>query len=135
VIPRVQFSHWLSTDEVSIDTEINNIDAGYLAYVSGGVAVLADATDETKPAQFLVIGTNKARVGGRYNKVKIESGVTVSAGDRLYLSAITPGTVTNVAPSGSGNIIQIVGFAIADGTGAGGTVDAIININYDYTVV
>ena len=51
------------------------------------------------------------------------------------MSATTPGTVTNTAPSGSGNIVQVIGFAKANGTGAGGTVDAIININYDYTIV
>lgn len=32
---------------------------------------------------------------------------------RVFLSAVTPGTATSTAPSGSGQVVQRVGFAVA----------------------
>lgn len=106
-----------------------------MASVGAGKAILADATNQTKPALFFVSGTNKVKTGGRHATLKIETGITISAMDRLWLSKTTPGAVTNVPPAAAGNIQQLIGYAMANGTGAGGTVDAAININYDYTLI
>jgi hypothetical protein len=127
----------LSEDKASfaVNTTTNNISVGYIVHVTDGVAQLADATDDTKPAHAICVKSGRASTSGRHQTVKIETGITISNGDRLYLSKTTAGTVTNVAPSTPGNIIQIIGYARADGTATGGTVDAIVNINYDYTLI
>lgn len=86
-------------------------------YVDAGVlkARKASAVDNTKPAEGFVDSTVilgaqcVVYFGG--NIISGFEGLTVDA--ILYLSAITPGSVTNVAPTGVGKIIQQVGRALS----------------------
>ena len=74
----------------------------------------ADATTAGKKAVGFVLdsctsGSDAAvYFEGQNNQL---SGLT--AGQTLFLSATTPGGVTATAPSGSGNIVQVVGRAIS----------------------
>ena len=43
---------------------------------------------------------------------QIETGVTLSVGDVLYISATEPGNLTNVKPAGESNLIQNIGKAV-----------------------
>lgn len=124
--------------QLNIDTLTNNVSSGYLAYIdSNGNAAKANATSASTPAVGLVIISGDASTGtlqnvGRHPAVYIETGITITKGNILYLSKTSIGTVTNVKPAVGGNIQQVIGIAKANGTGVGGTVDTVFNINMDY---
>ena len=50
----------------------------------------------------------------------IEGTLVIAAGDKLYLSVTTAGTVTNVAPSTAGQFLVYLGIAKSGGTGGSG---------------
>ena len=52
----------------------------------------------------------------------IESTITVTGGNVVYLSATEAGKITNVAPSTATQVVAELGFATANGSGVGGTV-------------
>lgn len=73
----------------------------------------ASAADATKPAHGYV---KEAVTSGGNATVYTDgflpgSGLTI--GSKYFLDATNPGTVTTTPPSGSGNIVQAVGVAIA----------------------
>ena len=89
---------------------------GDFVYISAlDVVTQADATDNTKPAELLIIEKPTATTAtcvstGDHN---IFSGLT--SGSIYYLST-TPGAITTTPPNGSGNIVQEVGVAISTTT-------------------
>ncbi|HEY9658775.1 MAG TPA: hypothetical protein V6C65_10015, partial [Allocoleopsis sp.] len=77
-------------------------------------AVLADATDNTKPAHGVVIAPSGIAVGA-FGEVMLCTGLTTSIsgstiGTQYYLS--TAGNVQSARPSAAGSIIQGVGFGL-----------------------
>lgn len=101
---------------LSIPTS-ENLAAGAMVNLYNNATVLtarnANATDATKPAIGYVLAatTSPANatvyfIGNTNNGV---SGLTI--GGAVFLSASTPGGVTNTAPSATGNLVQRVGNA------------------------
>lgn len=86
------------------------------------------AAQATSAANSRVVGvasaTNTAKVLGIVNCL-IETSITISAGDVVYLSAAEAGKVTNVAPSTATQVVAELGIARANGSGAGGNVDIV----------
>ena len=79
------------------------------------VASLSDATDGTKPCKAINTGGDiTAGDTGRFNLagalVSVFSGLTIGA---TYYLATTPGLVTAVAPTISGNVVQTLGYALS----------------------
>ena len=114
-------------DSVSyVDKSGGTLVKGMPIYFSaaGGV-MLADASDTSKEARGFCISTDgsnaQVRASGAIADVPIESGITITFGQTIWLST-TAGYVTNVMPGG-GNLEQELGVSTAAGTRAGGTVD------------
>ena len=121
--------------QLSIDTTTNSVAPGYLAYIdANGNAAKANATSIATPAVALAISDGTLQMCGRFSAIYIEAGITITKKNILYLSKTSIGTVTNVKPSVGGNIQQVIGIAKANGTGVGGTVDAVFNITMYYVV-
>jgi hypothetical protein len=76
---------------------------------------LADATDDTKPCHGVCNTVGTSTIGDTLEIVMpnayVKSIGGLSPGTIYYLST-TPGIGTNVAPSGSGNIVQAIGLAL-----------------------
>lgn len=90
--------------------------AGDLIYMSSTPeAFKADANAEAKEAiGFVLAGITAAATGTAYFGSGVISGLTsLTAGARYYLSATTPGGITTTKPSGTGDIIQQIGFALS----------------------
>jgi len=64
---------------------------------------------------------------GQRRALKFEASLTLTVGDEIYLSATTAGSVTNVAPATSGQVIQTLGV-IDDLTVAGNTYNGGANL-------
>lgn len=68
---------------------------------------------------FVLIGGEsvggKVRITGRVDNGLVQTGITISDGDTLYLSTTEAGTVTNIEPPG---IAQIIGICIHTSTGS-----------------
>jgi len=99
-------------------TDTGSCTDGQLAYLgSDGILYPAIGTDSTSFAICVVLSTtaNKVRLVGRCNGVPVETGITLTVGDRLFLSDSEPGKVTNVVPGG--DVVQYIGSCIEeDGT-------------------
>lgn len=85
-------------------------------WLDGGIAKVrkADASTSGKEANgFVIAPFNALQLATVYfeGKNDVLSGLTI--GSNLYLSAITAGTATATPPSGSGNVVQRIGKAIA----------------------
>lgn len=112
------------------DTEINGLGSTYtngeataitrgqLVYVSTtDTVMLADASSNNDEARAVgavvnnsVAASGSAIIGSHgLFRVRFESGLTLTAGQEIFLSASTAGSATNVSPSASGNIIQSLG--------------------------
>lgn len=90
--------------------------AGNLIYLNGsGQALKADANTEAKAAiGFVLAGITNAATGTAYFGSGIITGLSsLTPGARHFLSATTPGGITPTVPSGSGDIVQCVGYAIS----------------------
>lgn len=103
-------------------------DLGYISASDTAVKAIATAMSTA-----IVIGANEGTSGsmtvaGVIENQNVEAGITILAGERLYLSDATAGTVTNVAPSASGSVIAPVGVAKAGNGGAGNDVKMILQI-------
>lgn len=104
----------VGADAVSV-TASENLAAGDLVNIhnsSGAKARKADATSSGKEAHGFVLS---AVTSGNPATVYFEgsnTGVTGLTPGKQYLST-TAGLATSTAPSGSGNVVQIVGFATA----------------------
>lgn len=111
----------------NIDTTA--VDVGDLCYVdSNGEAAAAIATGITTAAEMVAIeigraanGTGQARLNGYVQSVNVEAAAPAFVvGALLYLSDSEAGTVTGVQPD---PLYQVVGRALTDQPGPGGTVD------------
>jgi hypothetical protein len=79
----------------------------------------ANATDSTKPARAICSKIDGVLTGqwGEFFMLGVANYFTgLTPGTPFYLSATTSGVITNVAPTGAGNIIQPVGFALDAGS-------------------
>jgi len=105
--------------------------AGMPVYISAENTLSpADATGGTKPTVAICRTTDGTtatiRQSGVAKDVLTVGSADISAGDRVYLST-TAGKVTKTPPSGSGNVIQFLGWALTDE--ASGKIDLLLNIN------
>lgn len=131
------WSEFLTTvTDALTDDSAATLTAGMAVYISGASAVsLADATDTTKPCVGFCDSTNgttaQVRNAGKIQSVPVV-GSAVSAGDKLFLSE-TAGSLTKDAPTTSGAIQQIVGYALTNE--AASVVDVLISINPNYVEV
>ena len=86
---------------------------GQLVYIGGGnIAIPSISTNLATCATAFVtlIGTvGKVRMSGYVTGGRVQTGITISPGDTLYLSATEAGNVTNISPSG---ITQVIGTCI-----------------------
>lgn len=94
---------------------------GYVAYVSSNNTMTKAKADAMSTSR--VFGANAGTVG-TMNVVGtttcwFEPSLTLAAGDLAYLSASTSGMLTNVAPSGSGQVVAKVGVVLDTSTYAG----------------
>lgn len=86
----------------------------------------ASAANITTSNTVLGIARNSAVTGGtvlvdRFGGLTVlpESGITISTGDICWLSAVTSGAITNVAPGGSGQVTLVLGYAKQGSAGPG----------------
>jgi len=91
---------------------------GYFGYMSGNSVVSLALADTLVHAS--VMGANQ-NVSGTMDilgavSVFFETGLTLAAGNRVYLSAATSGMATNVAPSTVGQVVAKVGLIIDQST-------------------
>ena len=103
--------------------------AGNCAYMTTTNSTVDD-TDADAIATGVFVGVYEGTAGsittlGQVNAVSVETGITIVAGDRLYLSTEL-GACTNVAPTGSGDVVAEIGVAIDGNGGAGVDVKALI---------
>jgi len=105
------------------------MDAADLVYISGYNAgdespeiTLADADDPAKAATHVLLAGIADGATGEAAEWAVLAGDTsgLAVGDKLYLSATTPGGWTDTAPTGADQIVQVVG--IVKTVGASGTV-------------
>lgn len=106
--------------------------AGMVVYLSAVDTVhLANATDATKPAMAVCRTTDgttaKVKMMGIAKGVVTVGAADIVAGNLIYLSTIA-GKVTKTAPTGAGNIRQIIGRAIT--AESAGKVDIMLAIDY-----
>jgi hypothetical protein len=77
----------------------------------------ANATNNTKPAYGFVTSTDHVSGAGLFCEVTLGigliTGVLGLAPPQRYFLSTTDGVITNVAPAAAGNIVQVVGFALA----------------------
>ena len=75
----------------------------------------ANATDATKPAVgFVSSAVTSPAAATVYFPGQIVTGVSgLTIGAAVFLSAATPGGVSSTAPSGSGNLVQPIGYALS----------------------
>jgi hypothetical protein len=96
------------------------VNAGQLCYVgTNGDATAAIVTAINTAAEMVAIeigiatdGSGQSRLSGYVEGVEVETGITISVGDLLYLSSTDAGTVTNVETS---PLSQVVGKALSNG--------------------
>ena len=86
----------------------------------GGIckARLASATDATKPtrAYCTIPAGVAAGAFGEFNVLGASSIYSGLVPGTPYYMAVTPGAITAVAPSGGGNLVQPVGYALSTTT-------------------
>jgi hypothetical protein len=107
--------------QTGFDTTTNLVTSGQLGYLTT-TANRVQKGIATSLAASLVFGANEGTSGkmtteGTIEAMKAEPGITIAAGDRLFLSAVSAGTATNVAPSTVTQVVVPVGYARTAGTG------------------
>lgn len=89
-------------------------DAGEVHYLGSATSVEANASTEATGSGMLVVVTDaedRSELLAR-GVVRVSTTLTTSAiGDKVYLNT-TAGTVTTTAPTGSGNVVRIVGHVV-----------------------
>lgn len=114
---------WVEGVGSSENVIISNIDTssvwtGCICYIdSGRVAQPAiassDVTTKAEIGATVTPGGNRAAVVvGTLSSVRIESGISITTGDPLYLSTSEAGTVTNIKPD---ILVQDIGRALSSG--------------------
>lgn len=116
--------------QTGFDTTTNSLGNGDLGYLTTTANRVQKAI-ATSVAAATVIGANEGVAGsmtthGTIGAQNVESGITVTAGDRLFVSATEAGTVTNVAPTTAGQVVAQVGVARAGNGGAGNDVSMLL---------
>jgi hypothetical protein len=99
-------STWLSWNSVRDSIDTQGCDVGRLVYLKPDLTTgYAICTTKSTFAIGVVIqeglaitGSGKIKLFGRVDSVPVEPGITLSPGDRLFLSNSDAGSVTNVAP-------------------------------------
>lgn len=102
-----------SGDFVELNVSENNIGIGACLGYSYGNIVLSN-TDSASIilCSFLALET------GTGNKKLLTRGLirndiwSFTSGDNIYISNSTPGLLTNIVPSNSGDIVQLIGIAL-----------------------
>jgi hypothetical protein len=102
-------SRVMTTSEAVVAGDVVNIHNS-----TGPKVRKADATNDTKPAQgFVLAGAGAAASVTVYPEEAVISGLTgLTPGDRYYLTT-TAGLISNTPPSGAGNVVQEVGYALS----------------------
>lgn len=117
----IQFNSTPSTNlsasgNIFLATAGENLAFGDIVYIkSDGKLWKADADASTLfPAQFMAIATISADAVGKFLHTGFarNNSWTWTVGGPVYLST-TAGGITQTAPSGSGNCIQVLGFALS----------------------
>lgn len=119
----------LGVTQDGFDTTTNAVTDGLLGYLTTTANQVQRAI-ATSLVASRVFGANEGVVGsmtiaGTIENQLIEAAITIAAGDRLYLSAVTAGAVTNVPPP----IVMFVGYARTAGTAPGGTVSMLLELD------
>lgn len=117
-----QSGRWESVQAIRDEIDTISCNVGQLAYLgTDGAVYPAIATSNLTLASCVVLqvgyrvdGSGQVRLYGVADDVPVEPGIVVSTGDQCYLSANTPGTITNLIPA---NFPQYVGRSITDSTG------------------
>ena len=141
-------SEWSQTLKYGFAVEFTdgsggNASVGHIACQSGaGTAALATAHGTSYPAIGFCVGGSGSGFrhislgAGLIDRCKVEDNITISAGQKLYLSTGTglkAGRVTNVSPSYPGSISQFVGRAWNDMDTVKKEVIVIQHIEWNYT--
>lgn len=106
-------------DTLSVITS-ENLAAGDLVNVYNNAGALnarkADATADKEANGFVIVGSTSPAANTVYftGLDAFQSGFT--PGDRLFLSAVTPGKASATPPSAAGQYSQQVGFAVSAST-------------------
>jgi hypothetical protein len=100
---------WKSLDEIAgftvIDIDTTGTNVGDICYIdAAGDPALSIATAATTAAHFCVrvvgtAGEGEGIITGYATNIKVETGITISVGDRIFLSDSEAGKVTNVQTS------------------------------------
>ena len=98
--------------------DVGSCTVGQMAYMDDtGVLQPAISGDSTTFATCVILTTSpkKVRLVGKCDDVQIETGISLSVGDRLFLSATEAGKVTNVIPPGEkiqylGSCVEVTGL-------------------------
>lgn len=113
-ISRGQLVYISDTDEVSLAIAASNNN------LANPIGVVKDATIDSGLTG--IIGSN-----GVF-QVRFESGLSLVAGQEVYLSSTTSGAATNIRPATAGNIIQPIGI-LKDILSYNGTSNFIAEVN------
>jgi len=89
-------------------------DLYYLDALGGWSAADADSTSSSTGMLAFALGSSPSE-GMLVRGYIINSGFSTTTGDIVYVSTTAGGGVTTTAPSGSGDVIRIIGYSI-DGT-------------------
>jgi hypothetical protein len=103
-------------------------DAGYISANSTLTKAIATAMSTSR-----VFGSNEGTAGtmtvaGVIDNQNVDAGITILAGEALYLSKALAGAVTNVAPIAVGEVVAELGIAQAGNGGAGADVKMLLQI-------
>lgn len=92
----------------------NEVIAGDLVYFDGTNWKDADATDNTKFAEAVVVNSTKSGEVGVLCRscLIVDTDAPYTQGNSQYLSA-TAGNITATRPTGAENLVQIVGYALS----------------------
>ena len=106
----------------------------YHTTAAGTVDLATAAADAPAARAFGVVvdasvdstATGAIAIVGQRRILLFEAGLTLANGEEAYLSATTPGSVTNVAPSTTGQVIQTLG--VIDGPVTGYPGSLLVNV-------
>ena len=98
---------------IDVDTDTTGVNVGTICYVNDlGVAELASATSFNTAADMCIVEGGRGIISGFAEGVSVETGISITMGDVLFLSDTEPGTVTNIKPS---TLWQIIGRSLSIG--------------------
>jgi len=107
-------NRWESFNAVRANTNTSLCEVGELVYIGDDQFTHPSiSTSSDTFADCVVISEGdkgKVRLVGEIEKVKIETGVTISYGDKLYLSGNIAGTITNISTF---PISQFIGISVS----------------------